>query len=845
MSYSRRQLYAMGEPLGDSATYRKADGGLILGGGGGGSSSTGSQTNISELPEWARGYAKDTLYQASQLTDPNQHPYQTYDQQRIAGFSPLQQQAQQNAANMQVSNATGTGQDLAQASGVSALNAAGNKFTDPGTAQSYMNPYLQQSLAPQMAMLQEQQGMQQTNNQAQATQAGAFGGSRMGVQNAQQNQANQLAMSNLVGQGYNNAYNNAQGQFNADQSRGLLGLQTASQAAGQLGQLGQNEYQQNYGINQLQNATGAQQQAQQQQGLSQSYQDFLNQKNYPYQQLSYMSDMVRGLPLGQASTSQIYQANPSALQTVGALGLGAYGLKQAGLFAKGGSVKHYDEGGITNPMDDSGRMTAAVTKLTEPQLQQILQHPASAAEKQAAQLELATRASEKHGLASAYNAVPYSQSAQPQVAHAAKGGIMHFGVGGGAQSANDGNAGDAEAQEAYENAQQAQEDAQDDQSQGAVDTSDPTVKQIAGIGTEALLRDQNRQVPDIPAMNDPKNGAASFMGTIRQLAGPDPYSEIKTQIANMATQSQQALQQGKGVAALHAMGALLQGPNFMRALGGAGSAFADNYGQAMQAHRQAQNAQMQMSINVASGQRAENLGLAKDAISSFQAAQANKINMFKAEGERDQRLVTASARLARAVAPPKAAAPVKPTDQQQAQAAMLRATQNPQDKQAQADAASWAKVLGMSHPAPAAAAITQTGANDRAATTDALTFAQQYATAAEKANTAAEAVKLTTPYIRAQRAGDTATMDQLYNTEYNRALSRFRPTGQNAPPPLDLKRSPAAPAAPATPAAPAAGADANITLPPAALSQLKPNLVTTFANGQSWTIKNGKATRVN
>jgi fructose-specific component phosphotransferase system IIB-like protein len=36
MNYSRRQLYAMGEPLGDSVTYRKVDGGLLLGGGGGG-----------------------------------------------------------------------------------------------------------------------------------------------------------------------------------------------------------------------------------------------------------------------------------------------------------------------------------------------------------------------------------------------------------------------------------------------------------------------------------------------------------------------------------------------------------------------------------------------------------------------------------------------------------------------------------------------------------------------------------------------------------------------------------------------------------------------------------------
>ena len=55
MSYSRRQLYALGEPLGDSATYRKADGGLILGDGGGGgggsapANTTSTSTQTSEL----------------------------------------------------------------------------------------------------------------------------------------------------------------------------------------------------------------------------------------------------------------------------------------------------------------------------------------------------------------------------------------------------------------------------------------------------------------------------------------------------------------------------------------------------------------------------------------------------------------------------------------------------------------------------------------------------------------------------------------------------------------------------------------------------------------------------
>ena len=96
MSYSRRQLYALGEPLGDNASYRKADGGLILGDGGGGgggsapANTTSAQTTTQDLPEWAKPYAQDVLSKGKALTDISQNPYQPYGGQRIAEFSPLQ-----------------------------------------------------------------------------------------------------------------------------------------------------------------------------------------------------------------------------------------------------------------------------------------------------------------------------------------------------------------------------------------------------------------------------------------------------------------------------------------------------------------------------------------------------------------------------------------------------------------------------------------------------------------------------------------------------------------------------------------------------------------------------------
>ena len=128
-------------------------------------------------------------------------------------------------------------------------------------------------------------------------------------------------------------------QFGAN--LGQQRLQTGLQAASTLGNLGQQQYTQQQGAIETQSKLGGQEQALRQQGLDQAYQEFLNQQNYPYKQLGFMSDMIRGLPLGQSSTAQMYQASPSALQTMGSLGLGAYGLKTLYGAKEGGLMQSY------------------------------------------------------------------------------------------------------------------------------------------------------------------------------------------------------------------------------------------------------------------------------------------------------------------------------------------------------------------------------------------------------------------------------------------------------------------------------------------------------------------------
>ena len=112
-----------------------------------------------------------------------------------------------------------------------ATDITSQQFTSPGVASAYMNPYLQQSLDPQLQEARRQSQISQQATNAQATQAGAFGGSRSAILGAENQRNLGSNLSNITGQGYNTAYTTGQNQFNADQGRSLT-AQQANQAAG-------------------------------------------------------------------------------------------------------------------------------------------------------------------------------------------------------------------------------------------------------------------------------------------------------------------------------------------------------------------------------------------------------------------------------------------------------------------------------------------------------------------------------------------------------------------------------------------------------------------------------------
>ena len=290
------------------------------------------------IPEYAQPYVERMLGKAEALTEA---PYQAYGGERVAGFNPMQQQAFQGAADLTPARQLGLGTQMAGISGLEALNAGQNyqnMATNPYATSAYMSPYVENALAPQMREAARQSAMQGQMDQAKAVQQGAFGGSRSAIVEAERQRNLGQLQSDIYNKGLQSAYQQAQQAQQFGATLGLQGAQAAGQNAATLGQLGQTQFGQQKDIIAAQQAAGNQQQALQQQKLQQQYQDFLNQKGYNQQQLAFMSDILRGAPLGQQTQQQYTAAAPSfASQALGlgAAGVGAYMKATA---AEGGQV---------------------------------------------------------------------------------------------------------------------------------------------------------------------------------------------------------------------------------------------------------------------------------------------------------------------------------------------------------------------------------------------------------------------------------------------------------------------------------------------------------------------------
>ena len=156
-------------------------------------------------------------------------------------------------------------------------------------AQQYMNPYLQASLNPQIDAARRQSEIDRVNNASRMTKAGSFGGSRQAVLDAENQRALQANLAGITGQGYANAYNQALGQFNTEQDRGM----TAQDKINQYGMTG---------IGALADMGGVQRGIEGE-GITADRLQFEEERDFPYKQVQYMQSLLQGLPLASQSVN--------------------------------------------------------------------------------------------------------------------------------------------------------------------------------------------------------------------------------------------------------------------------------------------------------------------------------------------------------------------------------------------------------------------------------------------------------------------------------------------------------------------------------------------------------------
>jgi len=339
----------------------------FTGGGGGGGQAPPTQTysQTSNVPEYARPYVENML-QSTQAQIYNDdmttfRPYQAYSanpEDYVAGFSPLQQQAQQSAYNLQTPGQFGVGSQMAGMSGIGSMGLAGQasqtgqnfaqQATNPYATQAYMSPYMQNVVDYQKQSALRDYQAAQPMRQAKATAAGAFGGSRQAIESSEAQRSLNSQLQGIEATGAQNAFQNAQAQQQFGANLGLQGLQTglqgygqAGQAASTLGSLGNQQLAAQQGIIGTQSQMGGQQQALEQQKINQAIQDYATAQQYPMMQLGMMNAMLRGLPL-QQSTTQQYQAAPSAVSQLS--GLGLTGAAMYGMAKKNGGKISEKEG---------------------------------------------------------------------------------------------------------------------------------------------------------------------------------------------------------------------------------------------------------------------------------------------------------------------------------------------------------------------------------------------------------------------------------------------------------------------------------------------------------------------
>ena len=345
--------------------------------GGGGSGGGGNQTSTSystNLPEYAKPYYEELLKQTGKqvyTTSPSGavtgvKEYTPYTGERVAGFTPGQETIQRETMGLGLPSQFGqsrtglnTGQAMGFGAGAAGLTGAlgysptaisGGTFGTPEAA-AYMSPYASNVTDIAVREAERKAAMDKSAGALGSIGRGTFGGARQALLQAEQGRNTMQTIGDIRAKGQQEAFMNAQAQFERDQARrmqasqlgqqaqqfqaglgkdiGLAGMMAGIDTSGKLGALGTAEQTANLERLKAQAATEGEKQALQQQINDMKYQQFQEQKDFQKNQLEYLSAILRGNAGALGSTQVQYTPQPSTASQIASLGLSGLALSKA------------------------------------------------------------------------------------------------------------------------------------------------------------------------------------------------------------------------------------------------------------------------------------------------------------------------------------------------------------------------------------------------------------------------------------------------------------------------------------------------------------------------------------
>lgn len=361
---------------------------LYGGGGDSGGSSTSYSTN---LPQYAQPYYEELLKQTGKeafATDELGNvtgikPYTPYTGQRVAGFAPTQQNVQQEVAGLQTpggfaqgiaglsagqqgslaATQAGLGQALGyQAQPLEQLGVRQAPLFNQNVADYYMSPYQSKVTDIAVQEAQREADRQRSQQALGSISRGTFGGARNALAQATADTGTVANIAKLRAQGQQDAFLNAQQQFERDRTAGMSTDRTNLDAEVNRRQLQEQARQYEAGLGkdifttglaglndaskgiasvagakqeadlarlQAQAATGAEQQALAQKVLDTQYQEAMQQRDWNKNQLEFYSNILRGNAGALGSTQVQYTPPPSTTSQIAGLGLAGLGLYNA------------------------------------------------------------------------------------------------------------------------------------------------------------------------------------------------------------------------------------------------------------------------------------------------------------------------------------------------------------------------------------------------------------------------------------------------------------------------------------------------------------------------------------